>query len=149
MIERFGRAALTMMVVVALAFVWLVYSLRVNFENWPWTVRDIYREGSFEGVTIGSRKADVMEQILARQREGALDSVAFIDDTRVLSAQERAGGPLTAEAAERIRRADHWHMYSPCRAHVMKPICSMDLYFSDDRLLRIVYETYFGPTDLP
>jgi len=145
----FGRVALKMMLVVALAVAWLAYSVSVTFENWPWTVRHTYRSGSFEGVTIGSTKADALEQILVRQRQCALDSVVLIDDAGVLVAQERAGGPLTADAVQRIGHADHWHMRSPvCGAHAMKAFCSMELYFSQDRLLRIVYVSYFGPTDL-
>jgi hypothetical protein len=111
----------------------------------PWTVRHTYRSGTFEGVTIGSTKADAMEQILMRQRQRALDSVALIDDGGVLVAQESVGGPLT-DAVRRIGHADHWHMGSrACSAHVMKPVCSMELYFSQDRLTPIVYESYYGP----
>jgi hypothetical protein len=146
---RFGRAALTMFLVVALALAWLVLSFAATFENWPWTMRTTYRSGTHEGVTIGSSKADVMEQILLRQRQGALDSGVLIDDAGMIVVQERAGSPLTAVAVQPIERADHWHMRSPvCHSHVMKPICTMELYFSQDRLLRIVYVTYFGPTDL-
>ena len=146
MLRLIGRVALTMMLVVALAVALLVYSVSATFENWPWTVRHTYRSGNFEGVTIGSTKADAMEQILLRQRQGALDSVALIDDAGVLVAQEWAGGPPTAEAVQRTGHADHWHMGSPgCSAHGMKPVCSMELYFSRDKLLRIVYVSYFGP----
>ena len=146
----FVRVALAMMGVVALAVVWLAYSLSANFENWPWTVRHAYRSGSFEGVTIGSTKGDAMEQILVRQKQGALDSVVFVDETGVLVAQDWAGSPLTAEAVQRVGRADHWHMRaSVCVAHVTKPSgCHVELHFSRDRLRRIVYVTYFGPTDL-
>jgi hypothetical protein len=80
-----------MMLVVALAVAWLAYSVSATFENWPWTVRHTYRSGNFEGVTIGSTKADAMEQILLRQRQRALESVALIDDAGVLVAQEWAG----------------------------------------------------------
>jgi hypothetical protein len=135
-----------MMLVVAVAVAWLAYSVSANFENWPWTVCDTYRSGSFEGVTIGSTKADALEQIFVRQRQGALDSVLLIEDAGMLVAQERAGGPLTADAVQRIGHADHWHMRSPvCGAHAMEAFCSMELYFSHDRLVRIVYESYFGP----
>jgi hypothetical protein len=145
-IGGFGRIELTMMLVVALAIAWLAYSVSVTFENWPWTVRHTYRSGSFEGVTIGSTKMDVMEQILRRQRQGGLDSVALIDDAGVLVLQERAAATLTADAVQRIRGADHWSMGSPgCGAHDKNAICSMELYFSQDRLLRIVYVSYFGP----
>jgi hypothetical protein len=90
-----------------------------------------------------------MEQILLRQMQGALDSVVLIDDAGVLVAQERVGSPLTAEARQRITRADHWSIRSrQCSDRVMKPICTIKLEFSNDRLLRIVHETYFGPTDL-
>lgn len=144
-----GRVALTMMLVVALAVAWLAYSVSATFENWPWTVRHTYRSGNFEGVTIGSTKADAMEQILLRQRQGALDCVVLIDNLGVLVAQGSAGSPLTADAVQRIGHADHWHMGSTgCSAHGMKPVCSMELYFSRDRLLRIVDVSYFGPTDL-
>jgi hypothetical protein len=145
-----GRIALTMILVVALAVGWLAYSVSVSFENWPWTVRDTYRSGSFEGVTIGSTKTDAMEQILVRQGQGALDSVALIDDAGVLVAQERVGGPLTADALQRIGHADHWSIDLPvCVLHVMKLSgCHVELYFSRDRLIRIVYVSYFGPTDL-
>jgi hypothetical protein len=146
----FVRVALAMMLVVALAIAWLAYSVSATFDNWPWTVRHTYRSGTFEGVTIGSIKADAMEQILLRQRQRALDSVALIDDAGVLVAQERAGSPLTADAVQRIGHADHWHMRSPvCGPHAMKAFCSIELYFSQGRLIRIVYESYFGPTDLP
>jgi hypothetical protein len=148
-IRLFGRAVLTMMLVVALALAWLAYSVSATFENWPWTVRHTYRSGSFEGVTIGSTKADALEQILVRQRQGALDSVVLIEDVGMLVAQEYSGGPLRAEAVQRIGNADHWHMRAPlCVAHAAKAFCSMELYFSQDRLNRIVYESYFGPTDL-
>jgi hypothetical protein len=146
MLGHFGRIVLTMILVVALAVVWLGYSVTATFENWPWTIRHTYRSGSFEGVTIGSTKADVMEQIPLRQRQGALDSVVLIDNAGMLVAQEQAGGPLTAEAVQRIGHADHWHLRAPvCVAHTMKAFCSMELYFSHDRLIRIVYESYFGP----
>jgi hypothetical protein len=89
-----------------------------------------------------------MEQILRRQRQGTLNRVALIDDAGVFVAQETAGGPLTAGAVQRIGHADHWYIGSPlCSAQDMKPGCHMELYFSQDRLLRIVW-TYFGPTDL-
>jgi hypothetical protein len=129
-----------------LAVAWLAYSVSATFENWPWTVRHTYLSGSFDGVTIGLTKADVMEQILLRQRQRALDSVALIDAVGVLVTQERAGAPLTAEVAERMEHADHWHMRSPrCGAQDMNLAFSIELYFSQDRLLRIVYVSYFGP----
>jgi hypothetical protein len=147
--RAFGRVTLTMMLIVALAVAWLAYSVAATFENWPWTVRHTYRSGTFEGVTIGTTKADAMEQILLRQRQGTLNRVALIDDLGVLVAQERVGGPLTADAVQRIGHADHWYIGSPvCSGQVMKPGCHIELYFSQERLLRIVYVTYFGPTDL-
>jgi hypothetical protein len=76
-------------------------------------VISIVRSGNFEGVTIGSTKADAMEQILLRQRQGTLDRVALIDDLGVLVAQEAAGGPLTVEAVQRIGHADHWYIGTP------------------------------------
>jgi hypothetical protein len=134
-----GRVALTIMLIVALAVAWLGYSVSATFENWPWTVRHTYRSGNFEGVTIGSTKADAMEQIQLRQRQGALDSVAFIDDLGVLVAQERAGGSLTADAVQRIGHADHWYLVSLARSvQLMKPGRHMELYFSQHRQLRIV-----------
>jgi hypothetical protein len=138
-----------MMALVALAVAWLAYSFSATFENWPWTVRHTYRSGTFEGVSIGTTKADAMEQILLRQRQGTLNRVALIDDLGVLVAQERVGGPLTGEAVQRIGHADHWYIGSPvCSVHAMQHGCHLELYFSQDRLLRIVYVTYFGPTDL-
>ena len=138
-----------MMGIVALAVAWLGYSVSATFENWPWTVRHTYRSGSFEGVTIGSTKADAMEQILVRQRQGALDSVVLMEDAGMLVAQERAGGPLTTDAVQRIGHANHWYIGSPvCSVQIMKPSCHLELYFSKDRLLRIVHVSYFGPTDL-
>jgi hypothetical protein len=91
-----------------------------------------------------------MGQILVRQRLGALDSVVLIEDAGMLVAQERAGGPLRADAVQRIGHADHWYIDSPmCVSHVMKPSgCHMDLCFSQGRLLRIIFVSYFGPTDL-
>lgn len=146
----FSRVALTMILVVAIAVAWLAYSVSATFENWPWTVRHTHRSGNFEGVTIGSTKADAMEQIIVRQRQGVLDSVVFVDDLGVLAAQDSDGGPLTAEAVQRIGQADHWYIDSPvCISPVMKPSgCHMELYFSRGRLLRIVFVSYFGPTDL-
>ena len=94
----FVRVTLTMMLIVALEVAWLAYSVSATFENWPWTVRHTYRSGNFEGVTIGSTKADAMEQILLCQRQGTLDRVALIDDLGVLVAQEAAGGSLTVGA---------------------------------------------------
>jgi hypothetical protein len=143
------RRRLTMMLVLALGVAWLVYSFLGTFENWPWTMRQIYRSGSIEGMTIGSTKADTMDQILLRQKQGALDTVVLIDDAGVLVAQEHAGSPLTTDASQRITHADHWSIRSrQCGDHMMKPICTIKLEFSNDRLLRIVHETYFGPTDL-
>ena len=145
----FVRVTLTMMLIVALAVAWLAYSVSATFENWPWTVRHTYRSGNFEGVTIGSTKADAMEQILLRQRQGTLDRVALIDDLGVLVAQEAAGGSLTVGAVQRIGHADHWYIGTPvCSVQVTKPGCHMELYFSQDKLRRIVYVIYFGPTDL-
>ena len=149
MIRLFGRVALTMMGIVALAVAWLGYSVSATFENWPWTVRHTYRSRSFEGVTIGSTKADAMEQILVRQRQGALDSVVLMEDAGMLVAQERVGGPLIVDAVQRIGHANHWYIGSPvCSVQIMKPSCHLELYFSKDRLLRIVHVSYFGPTDL-
>ena len=149
MIGLLGRVALTILVIVALAVAWLAYSVAATFENWPWTVRHTYRSGNVEGLTIGSTKAVTMEQIVLRQWQGAPDCVVLFDNLGVPVAQGSAGSPLTADAVQRIGHADHWYLGLPvCGSHVMKPGCHMELYFSQDRLIRIVYEMYYGPTDL-
>jgi hypothetical protein len=142
----FGRIALVLMLLVSASVAWLGYSISAGFENWPWTVRDTYRSGNFEGIIVGSTKASTVQQIFAGQKQGALDRIVFMEDAGMLDAQENPGSPLTGNAVQRMGHADHWHLAFPgCRADGTRPICSIELYFSQDRLVRIVHERYFGP----
>jgi hypothetical protein len=121
-----SRCVVYTLLIPALAAFGIFLSVMTNFGTWPWTVRHSYATGGFQGLGIGDTKRVTRNQI------GILKSRVSTSG-RTIAFRESA---------------DRWILDAPECPAFLHPVCTVDLYFSNDRLIRIVRETYYGPTDL-
>lgn len=115
------------------------YSAAVTFQNWPWTVRSDVTDQQIAGFVAGLDKAGVLDHAIRAEDAGLIRVMLPLGRPPGPASQRLEGTDLTTEHLARFTPYDEWVV------GLTEADRSLNLYFVDDRLDKIVLLEYRGP----
>ena len=127
--------------IAAIVIAFGIYSAGVTFHNWPWTVRTDATDQQIAGFIAGSDKASVLEQAIAAERNGVLRAMMPIGQPSGPQFERFEGSDLTTEDLSGLAPYDEWVV------GLVEPNKTLRLFFTDDRLAKVVLHEYGEPDE--
>ena len=118
-----------------------IYSAAVTFHNWPWTVRTDVTEQRIASFVAGQSKAEVFGHAMRAEDTGLIRVMLPLHRPTGPASERIRGTDLTPNLLERFAPYDEWAV------GLVEPDRSLNLYFVNDDLDRVVLLTYRGPKE--
>jgi hypothetical protein len=125
--------------IVAVVIAFGIYSASVTFHNWPWTVRTDVTDQQIAGFIAGSDKAGVLEQAIAAERNDVLRAMMPMGQPSGPQFERFEGSDLKTEDLPGLAPYDEWVV------GLVESDKTLRLFFTDDRLAKVVLHEYRGP----
>ena len=135
------RGVIVICIILVAVIGFLLYSLIVTFDNWPWTRSEVFTSGSYRGFTISSDKRIAFDRSIVLQQDGTIRTLTLLDAIPTTYGKKYRGAPIRQVDFPHVSESDRWHLgLSECN-------CWLVLEFANGQLSKLTRYEYYGPTE--